>query len=141
MVSYVVSFYGYVDPFLTVIPIIFFTLQYWADKYNLLKRFSCPNGFDLQYTQLMVSAYEANIFFFALGYFIWDQGIHYTANGGLRFLNVLGFLIAGAYVGFFMFTNEALQNRVLRNHNKPDVLAYSDYMTFKINKFAKTFYS
>ena len=26
-------------------------------------------------------------------------------------------------------------------YNKPDVLSYSDYMSFKINRFAKTFYT
>jgi len=44
---YVVAFYGFINPFLTLIPIGLFSFQYWADKHNLLRRFSCPEGFDL----------------------------------------------------------------------------------------------
>jgi hypothetical protein len=47
---YVVSFYGYINPFLSLVPIPLFALQYWVDKYNIFRRFSCPEGFDLEFT-------------------------------------------------------------------------------------------
>ena len=89
----------------------------------------------------MVSALEFSLFMFALGYLIWDTGVHFGANGGFIFMNVLALLLSGTYVAIFMFSSETTKNKILRNYKKPDFLSYSDYMSFKINKFAKTFYT
>lgn len=45
----ITSFFGYLVPITTLIIIIGFMIQYWIDKYNLLKRFSSPIdlGYDL----------------------------------------------------------------------------------------------
>jgi hypothetical protein len=77
----------------------------------------------------------------SFGFFLWDTGIHYSSNGGLIFLNVVSFVVPAIYVFVFTYYHEATRNKLLRNHKKPDVLSYSDYMSFKINRFAKTFYT
>lgn len=138
---YVIAFYGYINPFLTLVPIVIFPLQFWADKHNLLRRFSTPAGFDLEYTMMMISALEFSLFMFALGYLIWDTGIHFAANGGWIFLNVLALFISGLYFAIFLFATENTKNKLLRCYKKPDHLSFSDYLSFKINKFAKTFYT
>ena len=43
--TFVVSFYGFIVPSATVIMIGIFFLQYWVDKYNLLRRYSSPVDF------------------------------------------------------------------------------------------------
>ena len=56
-------------------------------------------------------------------------------------LSIFGVILSGAYVSIFLFTKEAFQNKIFFFYNKPDLLSYSDYMTFKVNKYAKTFFS
>ena len=107
----------------------------------MLKRYSCPVDLSLQFTEMMVTAFELSVLFFAVGYFLWDTSIHYAAPAFDRFLNILGIILSGLYVSIFLFTKEAFQNKILFNHSRPDLLSYSDYMSFKINKYAKTFFS
>jgi hypothetical protein len=139
--AYAISFYGYINPFATPVAIIFFYFQYWADKYNILKRFSCPVDLSIQFTEMMVTAFEISIFLFAVGYFLWNRSIHYTASAGDIFLNILAIILSGAYVSIFLFTNEAFHSKIFKFYNRPGIISYSDYMSFKINKYAKTFFS
>ena len=90
---------------------------------------------------MMVTAFEISIFLFAIGFFLWDTAIHYSASFGDRLLSIFGVILSGAYVSIFLFTKEAFQNKIFFFYNKPDLLSYSDYMTFKVNKYAKTFFS
>lgn len=43
---YVVCFFSYIVPYTSLILIIYFAIQYWIDKKNLFKRFSCPINFN-----------------------------------------------------------------------------------------------
>ena len=43
--TFVVSFYGFIAPTATPVLIYIFCLQYWVDKYNLFRRYSCPVDF------------------------------------------------------------------------------------------------
>ena len=45
VLTFTVSFYGFLVPSITPILIIVFVIQYWIDKYNLFKRYSCPIDF------------------------------------------------------------------------------------------------
>lgn len=53
---YVVCFYGYLVPLIIPITIIAFALQYWVDKYNLLKKFSSPVDLGYRLTKKMWTA-------------------------------------------------------------------------------------
>jgi len=51
-----VCFYGYLVPLIIPITIIAFALQYWVDKYNLLKKFSSPVDLGYRLTKKMWTA-------------------------------------------------------------------------------------
>lgn len=74
---YVVSFYSYIAPYLSLILIIIFAIQYWVDKFNLFTRYSCPADFNYRLSRLTLKTFECSIFIFALGNFLLAPTIHY----------------------------------------------------------------
>ena len=50
-----------------LLAILFFIVQYWLDKYNLLKRSSNPVSLTKNLTQLMIQVMEIDIIIFCLG--------------------------------------------------------------------------
>ena len=56
-------------------------------------------------------------------------------------MNIVSVLLSAVYIGIFLFTTESFRHKVLLFRSKSDIFSYSDYMDFKTNKFAKTFFT
>jgi hypothetical protein len=69
---FLVSFYAVIAPAAVMMLIVIFTIQYWIDKYNLFRRYSCPLDFNIDLTKLVFKAFECSILIFAIGTFIFD---------------------------------------------------------------------
>lgn len=92
-------FYAYMIPVLTVILIVVFFLQFWIDKVNLFKRCSHPRNFSFYLTRNILKIFEACIWIFALGTYIFGIYIH---NSALNILNLVGLGVASIYLWFLV---------------------------------------
>ena len=77
---FIVSFYSYITPYIGIILVIIFVIQYWVDKYNLFQRFSCPVDFNYRLSRLTLKAFECSVFVFALGNLLFSITIHTTKD-------------------------------------------------------------
>ena len=82
-----------------------------------------------------------SLVFYALSFFLWDLRIHYDSTTGYKLMNIASLLLASIYVSVFMFSTDKFKFKLFRFRNKLDVYSYRDYMDFKINKYAKTFFT
>ncbi len=95
---YVVSFYSYIVPYTSLILIVIFIAQYWVDKINLFKRFSCPTNFNYRLSVFTLKIFECSIFFFALGNLLFAPEIHTNNNErGYKIINIFSLLLASLY--------------------------------------------
>ena len=95
---YVVSFYSYIVPYTSLILIVIFAFQYWVDKYNLFKRFSCPTNFNYRLSIFTLKIFECSIFFFALGNLLFAPTIHTNSRGSdYKIINIISLILAFAY--------------------------------------------
>ena len=76
---FVISFYAYITPMTTPIMALIFFVQYWVDKFNLFKRFSCPVNFDYRLSQGILKLFDFSLILFALGNFVFAPDVHETA--------------------------------------------------------------
>lgn len=74
--TFVVSFYGFIAPITTPILICIFAIQFWVDKYNLFKRFSCPVDFGVELIKKIFTIFETSILLFVIGHLMWDWKIN-----------------------------------------------------------------
>lgn len=77
---YVVSFFSYITPYISIILALIFFVQYWVDKYNLFQRFSCPTDFNFRLSRTTLKTFEVCILVFALGNYIFSFSIHPSKN-------------------------------------------------------------
>ena len=75
---WLVSFYAVMVPAAIGILALVFTAQYWLDKYNLFRKFSCPLDFNFFLSRLAFKGFECSLFVFAVGTFIFDMEIRTT---------------------------------------------------------------
>jgi hypothetical protein len=95
---FVVSFYSYIVPYTSLILIVIFAIQYWVDKYNLFKRFSCPTDFNYRLSMFTLKIFECSIFFFALGNLLFAPTIHTNTHGSdYRIINIVSVSLAFVY--------------------------------------------
>ncbi len=104
---YVVSFYSYIVPYTSLMLIIIFAIQYWVDKYNLFRRFSCPTDFNYRlFTGISIltfKIFEYSLFFFALGNLLLAPRIHTdSSRGGYSTINIVSLILVILYY-FIMF--------------------------------------
>ncbi len=101
---FVVSFYSYIVPYTSLILIGIFIIQYWVDKYNLFKRFSCPTNFNYRLSMFTLKIFECSIFFFALGNLLFAPTIHTNNHGGdYRIINIVSVSLASVYCLAILF--------------------------------------
>ena len=77
---------------------LMFIVQYWLDKYNLFRRFSCPLDFDFFLTRLAWKAFECSLLVFAVGTFIFDMEIRVDAAPKYKMINLINVVVSAAYV-------------------------------------------
>ena len=95
---FVVSFYAYITPLATPITAAIFLVQYWVDKFNLFRRFSCPVNFNYRLSRFIITIFECSVFLFALGNFIFAPEVHSEEYLKWSAVNWITIAIALAYV-------------------------------------------
>ncbi len=103
-----VSFYAVMVPAGVGILALIFIAQYWLDKYNLFRRFSCPLDFNFFLTRLAFKAFECSLLVFAIGTFIFDMQIRIDSEPKYKLINLISVAIAGGYVYLAVFGPEWL---------------------------------
>jgi hypothetical protein len=95
---YIVSFFSYITPYVTIILVPIFIIQYWIDKYNLFQRFSCPTDFDFRLSRMTLKIFEISVLVFALGNYIFSFKIHATKEEKeYHIINLVALLLSVAY--------------------------------------------
>ena len=122
----------------TPIAIAVFFLQYWVDKYNMFRR-SAPIDFGYVLSKQIFTIFEATLFFFTFGYFLWDLYIHYDNSVHIKPINVVALVISAQYAGFYIFVSQSVKNKIIGNQEKMYMESYEYYE--KANKFKSTYFS
>jgi hypothetical protein len=95
---YVISFFSYITPYVSIILVLIFTIQYWIDKYNLFQRFSCPTDFDFRLSRKVLYAFETSVLIFALGNYVFSLVIHPTKDETeYHIINLVALILALVY--------------------------------------------
>ena len=87
---------------------LLFVAQYWVDKYNLFRRFSCPLDFSFFLTRLAWKAFECSLLVFAVGTFIFDLEIRVNDEPKYKLINLINIGIAGLYLFVAVFGPDSL---------------------------------
>ena len=130
------SFYSFIAPLLAPILIAIFVLQYWIDKWNIFRRYSCSVRYSFEFVELLIKMFELSIVLFAVAHLIWNSYIRFDSIG---LLNVITYLISIVYWSFSAFSPSYKINKWLNIERKPCAFSFSDYDNFMIRKFTKTY--
>lgn len=110
---YASFFYAYLIPITIPFLAIIFFLQFWIDKINLFKRSSHPRNFSFFLTRIILKAFEASIFIFALGVFVFGIYIH---NTPINILNLVTLGISIIYLWFLIGASIKLERRLFGSY-------------------------
>jgi hypothetical protein len=111
--TFVVSFYGFIIPSGTIIMIVIFFLQYWVDKYNLLRRYASPVDYGADLIRWIFKMFEFNILFFAAGYFFWSFDVHFDSPSEYRSICIINVSIAFLYVTLTLVVPPKIRRKIL----------------------------
>ncbi len=90
MQIYSVFFYAYLVPLCIPILLILLSIQYWIDKYNLLRRSQYNYNLDYFLGRSILKTFEVSVLFLCIGNLIFS---HYIENQ----INWIHFLAFGLY--------------------------------------------
>jgi hypothetical protein len=134
-----VSFYAVMVPAGVGILVLIFIAQYWLDKYNLFRKFSCPLDFDFFLTRLAFKAFECSLLVFAVGTFIFDMQIRVDAAPKYKLINLISVAIAGGYVYVAVFGPEWLERKVFAEEEEYYHKPYEHFVKKKV--FRRTYWT
>jgi len=97
LMMFLVSFYGFLFPVITLIVLGFFILFYWVDKYNAFRR-SSFDSFDDSRGDSILAIIQLSILLSAISYFYWDLNMQKEPK--FKPLNLLSILFALQFSGF-----------------------------------------
>lgn len=109
--TFVVCFYDFIVPTATPVLIIIFFIQFWVDKYNLFKRYSCPVDFGEELIKKIFIIFETSILISVIGHLLWDLKTN-KENEKYVVLNLTNFVLAGLFVGFELFATDSLKKKI-----------------------------
>ncbi len=115
---FVVSFYSYIVPYTSLILILIFIAQYWVDKRNLFKLFSCPTNFSYRLSFFTLKVFECSVFFFALGNMIFAKDIHIGDDRSYNIINIISLLLAFFYCIFIFFLPKSFMKIISISEDK-----------------------
>ena len=110
--TFVVAFYGFLTPMATPVLIAIFAIQYWVDKYNLFKRYSCPVDFGADLIKKIFNMFEVSLLISVVGHFIWDLKLHKDQTPEFRVLGIANLTIAALFVIFELFAPDRLKRKI-----------------------------
>jgi hypothetical protein len=128
---YACSFYSYLAPIATPCLILTLLAQYWIDKYNLFKRSSCKNEMDFFLSRTILKIFEASLFIFAFGNFVFSIVVH---NKYVNSVNIAALVITGLYTLFIMFAPRHLEKKIFGSYEEVEKKAYSECMKERLFK-------
>ena len=112
--TFVVSFYGFLVPLATPLLILVFAIQYWVDKFNLFKRYSCSIDYGSELIGLIFKYFEISAFLFTIGFLLWDIQIHTESSALSRVLNVINLVISIGYISFQLFIPLRWKQKIMK---------------------------
>lgn len=122
---YVISFFSYITPYVSIILAFIFLIQYWVDKYNLFQRFSCPTDFNFRLSRMTLYAFESSVFVFALGNYIFSFMVHPTKDEKqYHIINLVALLLAAVYFLVIFFLPKRWFERI--DSETCETASYSD---------------
>ena len=121
MLTFTVCFYVYLIPALSIVLVIVFFLQFWIDKINLFKRSSHPRNFSFYLTRNILKIFEACVWIFALGTYIFGIYVH---NSPLNILNLVGLGIATVYLWFLIGASIKLERSLFGSYQSSQSVIY-----------------
>jgi hypothetical protein len=110
--TFVVSFYGFVAPTAVPVLIMIFAIQFWVDKYNLFKRFSCPVDFGAELIKKIFIMFETSIFIFVIGHYVWDLKMNKDKKPEYRVISSLNIVLATLFVTFELAAPDRLKKKI-----------------------------
>jgi hypothetical protein len=134
-----VSFYAVMVPAGVGFLILIFIAQYWLDKYNLFRRFSCPLDFNFFMTRLAFKAFECSLLVFAIGTFIFDRQIRVDDAPKYKVINLVNVAIAGLYVYVAVLGPERLERKIFAEEDEYYHKPYEHFLKKKV--FKRTYWT
>lgn len=119
--------------------ILIFIAQYWVDKYNLFRKFSCPLDFNFFLTRLIWKAFECSLFIFAVGTFIFDMDIRTNDEAKYKMINLVNIGISGLYLFVATFGPLKWQRMIFAEEDDIYTKGYSFFLQKK--KFRRTYWN
>lgn len=93
-----VSFYAVMIPSGVGILALIFAVQYWIDKYNLFRKFSCPLDFDFFLTRIAFKFFEGSLLVFTIGSLIFDEEIRVNPKPRSIIIHVVCIGLSAGYL-------------------------------------------
>lgn len=119
--------------------ILIFIVQYWIDKYNLFRRFSCPLDFNFFLTRLIFKAFECSILIFAVGTFLFDMEIRVENAPKYKMINLINILIAAGYVYLAVLAPERWEKKIFAEDDDYYHKPYENFL--KKKTFKRTYWT
>jgi hypothetical protein len=134
-----VSFYAVMVPLGVGMLALIFIAQYWLDKYNLFRRFSCPLDFNFFLTRLAFKAFECSLLVFTIGNFIFDMQIRVDTEPKYKLINLISVAIAAGYVYLAVLGPEWLERKIFAEEEEFYHRSYGYYDDK--NSFRRTYWT
>lgn len=136
---FIISFYGYLVPLAVPLIIIAFIVQYWIDKYNLLKRYSSPVDMGYFLTDLIWKCFEATLILRPIGNYVWGYKIHSNATIISHICNFMALALSLAYFISVIFFSKKID--AVMEYFTSEIHLRKDSYTRVQDSFEKTFES
>lgn len=133
---YTAFFYSYLVPIAVPVICILFFLQYWVDKYVLLRRSSLKYHFGYFLCNETSKLFESSVFALGLGNFIFSLYIH---NFQLSVISVVGFGIATVFTILVWVTPKKLEAIIFGQYEYNEKYTYDDCL--HDGKFQATYWA
>lgn len=122
LLTFWVSFYGFLSPLVPLLIIGLFAFQYWVDKCKIFY-WSSPLVFKDDMVENIMTLLQFSVVLSSASYFAWDMSINYSEGLHLKPLNLICVVIALYYSGFEFFVKKSVKDRLLSNNNE-DLKSY-----------------
>ena len=140
MQIWLVSFFAIMVPAAVGILALIFTVQYWQDKHNLFRKFSCPLDFNFFLSRLAFKGFECSLLVFAVGTFVFDMEIRVTDEPKHKSINLVSVFLAAGYLYLAVFGPEKYEIAIFSEEEDLNSRSY-DYYNYTKKCFRRTYWT
>ena len=121
VLTFIVTFYATLTPLATPLLAVIFFVQYWVDKCNLLRRFSCPINFSYQLTLLTLVIFQFVVPLLTIGNFLFKP---YINEEGHSAFDIIALVLSLAYIVAVLVTPKNWEEKIYQ-FSETEVKTYS----------------